>query len=240
MLTVCKCRPNKPIRISSNDAGEGMRPKHLAIQLSRLTPHPCLRLELEQYATEGDLAAYWMLAVDETDGLEGATVLDLGAGNGVLGVACLMLGAEHVTFVEADEDAIVALNANLAVLGEGFTSRSTVLTHRLGVDEADLPQVDLVVTNPPWGTQTAKADRPLLEAAFARAKRAVHVLHHSDAAHLESMGRDEGWEHERLMRTDFRLPAAYLHHTKRSLSTDVTCWRFHRPGDAQLPDAPNS
>jgi len=217
-----------------------MRPKHLAIQLSKLTPHPCLRLELEQYATEGDLAAYWMLAVNETDGLEGATVLDLGAGNGVLGVACLMLGAQHVTFVEVDEDAVAVLNANLAGLGDGFTSRATVLCHRLGMEEADLPLVDLVVTNPPWGTQTAKADRPLLEAAFSRAERAVHVLHHTDAAHLDGMGRDAGWEHERLMRTEFRLPAAYLHHSKRTVNTDVTCWRFHRTGDAQLPDATDS
>ena len=41
-----------------------MRPKHLAIELSKLAPHPCSSVELEQYATEGDLAAYWMLGVD--------------------------------------------------------------------------------------------------------------------------------------------------------------------------------
>ena len=48
-----------------------MRPKHLAIRLSKLTAHPCKDVLLEQYATEGDLAAYWMLAVDQLDGLEG-------------------------------------------------------------------------------------------------------------------------------------------------------------------------
>ena len=58
-----------------------MRPKHLAIRLSKLTPHPCKDVTLEQYATEGDLAAYWMLAVDQLDDFEGKVVADLGAGN---------------------------------------------------------------------------------------------------------------------------------------------------------------
>ena len=31
--------------------------------LSKLTPHPCTDVSLEQYATEGDLAAYWMLTL---------------------------------------------------------------------------------------------------------------------------------------------------------------------------------
>ena len=42
-----------------------MRPKHLAMNLSKLQPHPCTDVTLEQYATEGDLAAYWLLAVEE-------------------------------------------------------------------------------------------------------------------------------------------------------------------------------
>ena len=63
-----------------------MRPKHLAIELSKLEPHPCNSVELEQYATEGDLAAFWLLAIDQLDNLENKSVLDLGAGNGILGL----------------------------------------------------------------------------------------------------------------------------------------------------------
>ena len=40
-------------------------------------------MELEQYQTEGNLAALWLSQIDSLDGLEGKTVLDLGAGNGV-------------------------------------------------------------------------------------------------------------------------------------------------------------
>lgn len=211
-----------------------MRPKHLAMRLSKLVPHPCGRLELEQYVTEGDLAAYWMLGVNETDGLSAQRVLDLGAGNGVLGIACLHLGAAHVTFVEADEEAVKALRVNVAALDSDLQERTTVVHAHLGLEEFAPPEVDIVVTNPPWGTQTPKADRPLLETAFSTSARSVHVLHHVNAGHIEAMGSACGWVHEHLLRTEFRLPAQYQHHTKRSMTTDVMCWRFHRHGDAQL------
>ena len=75
--------------------------RHLAIALSKLPPNPCNSVELEQYQTEGNLAALWLSQIDGKDGLEGKTVLDLGAGNGILGHGAQLLGAE-VTFVECD------------------------------------------------------------------------------------------------------------------------------------------
>ena len=103
-----------------------MRPKHLAIRLSKLTAHPCKDVLLEQYATEGDLAAYWMLAVDQLDGFEGKVVVDLGAGNGILGIGALLLGAAQVVFVETDEEALGVLRSNVASL-EDDLPRSCLL-----------------------------------------------------------------------------------------------------------------
>ncbi|MBL6743446.1 MAG: methyltransferase [Candidatus Poseidonia sp.] len=212
-----------------------MRPKHLAIQLSRLAPHPCLRVELEQYATEGDLAAYWMLAVDQIDGIEGQHIVDLGSGNGILGIAALLLGARKVTFVETDEDALEVLQSNINSLDESLLAQANVINARIGRDALDLAAVDLIVMNPPWGVQTAKADRPFLELAFGSDASAVHVLHSEKAAHIEPLAKDLGWEWEHIIRTVFRLPPTYMHHSQRRGDTEVMCWRFHRPGDARLP-----
>ncbi len=214
-----------------------MRPKHLAMALSKLTPHPCADVTLEQYATEGDLAAYWMLAVDELDRVENRVIADLGAGNGILGVACLLLGAAHVHFHECDEETVEVLNMNLAGLGETFTGRWTVHRIVLGEDEVDLSEVDIVVMNPPWGVQKNKADRPFLDAAFSSKAQSVHLLHSAGAAHVEAAGSDHGWDNERVLRTDFRLPPTYAHHAKRKGKTEVQCWRFFRPGDARLVPA---
>ncbi len=211
-----------------------MRPKHLAMALSKLTPHPCADVTLEQYATEGDLAAYWMLAVDELDRVENRVIADLGAGNGVLGVACLLLGAAHVHFYECDEETEMVLKTNLAGLGETFAGRWTVHCVVLGQDDVDLSEVDIVVMNPPWGVQKSKADRPFLKAAFASKAQSVHLLHSAGAAHVEAVGLGHGWDNEHVLRTDFRLPPTYTHHAKRKGKTEVQCWRFFRPGDARL------
>jgi putative methylase len=213
----------------------GMRPKHLAIRLSKLTPHPCKDVTLEQYATEGDLAAYWMLAVDQLDGLEGKVVADLGAGNGILGIGALLLGARRVVFVETDEDALEVLRSNVVSLGHELAQRAEVIAARVGVDDLPIDDVDLVVMNPPWGVQRERADRPFLEAAFNSAGLAVHLLHSDRASHVEAVAASHDWEAEAVLRTEFRLPPTYEHHAKRTGTTDVQCWRFHRTGDARLP-----
>src|SRR5919201_2967065 len=45
--------------------------------------------------------------------LDGATVLDLFAGSGALGLEALSRGAESAVFVESDRDACRTINANL-------------------------------------------------------------------------------------------------------------------------------
>ena len=124
--------------------------------LSKLVPHPCADVTLEQYATEGDLAAYWMLAVDQLDGLEGRVVADLGAGNGILGIAALMLGASRVLFVEADPAAVAVLEENLAGLDDSLAARASVIAARVGRDDVALDETDLIIMNPPWGVQQGK------------------------------------------------------------------------------------
>ena len=211
-----------------------MRPKHLAIKLSKLTPHPCENVALEQYATEGDLASYWMLAVDQLDGFERSTVVDMGAGNGILGIGALLLGASEVVFVESDPTALEALEANIDSLDDELRARARIPPATVGLDEVPLEGVDIIVMNPPWGVQREKADRPFLEAAFASKATSIHVLHSDRATHLEPMAKEHGWWAETVLRTEFRLPATYEHHAQRKGKTDVKCWRFFREGNAQL------
>src|SRR3954453_16890547 len=44
---------------------------------------------------------------------DGATVLDVFAGSGALGLEALSRGAEHATFVDSDREACRTINANL-------------------------------------------------------------------------------------------------------------------------------
>lgn len=211
-----------------------MRPKHLAIKLSKLAPHPCKDVSLEQYATEGDLASYWMLAVDELDGFEQSTVVDMGAGNGILGIGALLLGASKVIFVETDPAALEAIETNIDALEKNLQGRAELWPATVGLDELPLEGVDIIVMNPPWGVQREKADRAFLEAAFGSKAASIHVLHSDKATHLEPMAREQGWWAEVVLRTEFRLPPTYAHHAQRKGKTDVKCWRFFREGNARL------
>lgn len=207
----------------------------MAIELSKLKPHPHNSVELEQYATEGDLAAFWILAIDQLDNLENKTVLDLGSGNGILGLGTAYLGANRVCLVEADEDAHLISKQNSDKIVKKFEADISSIHAKIGSQEIKIPyRPDIVVMNPPWGFQTEKADRPLLELAFSLDADAIYVLHSAKAKHIEAMAKDFGYDGEIVFETDFRLPATYSHHSKNKSTTDARCWRFHKSGDAKL------
>ena len=78
--------------------------------------------------------------------LEGATVLDLFAGSGALGIEALSRGAAHATFVERDRTACAAIRDNLRKTD--FLAQATVL--QADATKATLPAVDVVFADPPY------------------------------------------------------------------------------------------
>jgi 16S rRNA (guanine966-N2)-methyltransferase len=79
--------------------------------------------------------------------VEGATVLDLFAGSGALGIEALSRGAAHATFVERDRAALDALRANLGACRLG-PDRATVV---VGDAFAHLDgPYDLALLDPPY------------------------------------------------------------------------------------------
>jgi putative methylase len=190
-----------------------MRLRHLAMALSRLPPHPQRDVELEQYATEGDFAARWVAEIVQGGDLDETTrVVDLGAGNGILGIACHLAGCASVLLVEIDS----------ACLHE----QHDVEWLNADVGEWGRTDVDLVVMNPPWGVQIPRADRPFLEAAFTSEAKVIHLLHSARATHLEALGKSHGWTGEVILSGQFRLPPQYDHHAAKDAVTDVSVWRF--------------
>ena len=143
-----------------------MRLRHLAMELSKLPPHPQHDVTLEQYATEGDFAARWIAEIITRGDLDETTrVVDLGAGNGILGIGCHLAGSASTLLVEVDHNCQHEYEGVDWLIGDvqGWTGEN----------------VDLVIMNPPWGAQTPKADRPFLETAFNSAAKVIYLLHSS-------------------------------------------------------------
>lgn len=83
--------------------------------------------------------------------LSGATVVDLFAGSGALGLEALSRGASHVEFVEVGKSAVTALRANVAALD----AEERVKVHRFDalrfVDRLDEGSFDIAFADPPYG-----------------------------------------------------------------------------------------
>ena len=79
--------------------------------------------------------------------VDGATVLDVFAGSGALGLEALSRGAERATFVDSDRDACRTINANL----DKLRLNATVLCQdALRALAAERGTYDLVLADPPY------------------------------------------------------------------------------------------
>lgn len=81
--------------------------------------------------------------------LEGATVMDLFAGSGALGIEALSRGASSCTFVDSDSVATEVISRNLRTLG--LVEQSRVVAGRVETVIRSLGPADLVLVDPPYG-----------------------------------------------------------------------------------------
>lgn len=104
----------------------------------------------------------WLSALQHD--VPGATVLDLFAGSGALGLEALSRGAAHVTFVERAAAPLRALQANIDALdaaGEVTVVKGEAVRF---VEALDAAAFDIVLADPPYDTGEAAR----LVDAFAR------------------------------------------------------------------------
>jgi 16S rRNA (guanine966-N2)-methyltransferase len=81
--------------------------------------------------------------------ISGASVLDLFAGSGALGIEALSRGAAHATFVDDADPARAAIKQNLEVLG--LEDRATLINASLRTAPLPGGPFDLVFADPPYG-----------------------------------------------------------------------------------------
>lgn len=124
-------------------------------------------------------------ALSSLDVLVGATVADLYAGSGALGIEALSRGAEHCTFVEKDRAALSAIHDNIATLG--LSGRTRVVSGDALIMSKGL-DVDIVFADPPYGFDQWPALLATVHAAFVVAESAGEI----DAS--------DGWQQTRVKR----------------------------------------
>ena len=120
--------------------------------------------------------------------IDGATVLDLFAGSGALGIEALSRGAAHVTFVDQQPRGLAILRQNLDVLG--FRERSQIVrgdvVHWLESQPAILASSDFVFLDPPY--DDVVLDRALVHLDRS-ATQATVFAEHSKRQQLPALTR---------------------------------------------------
>ena len=203
-----------------------MKLRQLAMRLSNLKAHPGNNLDLEQYSITGNLAARWISDILSFGDINySSTVADLGAGNGILGIGCQLAGAKKSIFFESDSNACKVIKDNL--INESLIKSAKVINQHISKDNIPIIDSDIIITNPPWGRQLEKADRPFLDAILASGKTA-HILHSSNATHITKLFENAGWSVEKYGEADFALPAKYMHHNRQRGKTIAGFWRVSK------------
>lgn len=83
------------------------------------------------------------------DCIEGATVVDLFAGSGAMGIESLSRGASQVVLVEASAEAVDVIRENLEVLGDDKVRATVVRSDALRY-VADAPLFEVALADPPY------------------------------------------------------------------------------------------
>jgi predicted RNA methylase len=201
-----------------------MRLRSLAIQLSKLQEISSPNLNLEQYQTEGEIAARWLFDIQSFDDLKpGCRVVDLGCGNGILGIGAVLMGAGSAILVDSDEKSCEVSTRNVESLG--ISDSVKIVNSKIGEKDIEIREADIVVSNPPWGTQKKASDRPFLEEIISIGTIA-HLMHSSQATHIRNFFNEFGWSPEEYGDLDFALPATYGHHSRMRGRTRASLWRI--------------
>ena len=133
-------------------------------------------------------ARRWMDIHSFGDMQEGCKVADLGAGNGIIGLGSFLVGARSSILLEADQ---MVRNRPKNAKQMGFTDSVRIIQSTLGTDSLDIGSADLIISNPPWGRQSPKADRPFLDAILS-SQIISHIMHSAEASHIEPLSRGPG------------------------------------------------
>ncbi|MCA9478487.1 MAG: RsmD family RNA methyltransferase [Nanoarchaeota archaeon] len=197
--------------------------KELAIYLSKLKVFEHPHIQLEQYPSDGDVAAKLLWEASNNGNIENQTIIDLGCGTGILGIGALLLGAKHIVFVDIDATVFSTLKENIKILEEEYEFPGTFEFVNSDVSSFNknliAPETDtenLIVTmNPPFGTKIKHADKKFLECA-KRLSNHIYSMHKTTTkVFLEAYARTNEFEMAWQETTSFPLKNVYKNDRKK-------------------------
>lgn len=200
--------------------------KQIECRLSRLSGFKNPRVQLEQYATDSHLAANLVYLAQ--DDICGKSVVDLGAGCGILTLATSLLEPAYQLSVELDSDAIKTFLDNASLFDyEGEIVQANVLEFKSNF------LFDTVIMNPPFGTKNnAGIDVEFLEKALEitdKENGIVYSMHKTSTRSFLSK-QVEKWNAtmQVVAEMSFTIPKQFKFHRENSVNIMVDLIKIKR------------
>lgn len=184
-------------------------------------------VDLEQYTTPTELAATIIHEADLRGDIDGRTVIDLGAGTGMLALAAALRSPTLTVGVELDRDALAT-----ALENEGRVGTSATVEWLQGdagnPPIATDPSRTTVVMNPPFGAQEGSrgADKPFLDAARSLGSVSYSVHNAGSRDFIEAYADDHDGEVTHAFAAEFDIDHQFDHHTEAHTGIDTEVYRI--------------
>lgn len=199
-----------------------MSQKHLSRTLSKLSPFKKPNMMLEQYTTNCDVAAELLWSMSMRGLIKNKSVLDLGAGTGLLGIGALLLGARKVTFLEKDVHAVEILKENLKRVSSEYELGHYQIINDDVSNVSD--QHDVTIMNPPFGTKIKRIDTIFLEKAFDLSRYVLTIHKTSTKDYIKNVFFDNDFELLDVFDFEYKLKKTLLRHEKLVKTIFVTAF----------------
>jgi putative methylase len=174
---------------------------------------------LEQYVTPTPMVSEILYLALLKGDIEGKSVYDLGCGTGRFAIGARLLGAEEVTGIDADGDAIAVARENAAALAADVNWVVSDIKDIKG-------KCDTVIQNPPFGVRRAGADRPFLEKALQLAEVVYSIHKKSTREFIYGFIEKKGGRITDMKEFSFSIPHTYVFHRKEKKEIGVDVYRI--------------
>lgn len=198
----------------------------LAVILSKLKQFYESKVRDEQYSTDSEIAADILSKGEILGDFADKTVVDLGAGTGILGIGALLKGANKVIFVEKDNCALKITKENYENIKSEHLIGDAIFENK---DIAEFSHnADTVIMNPPFGTKKEHADKEFLKKAFETAKIVYSFHKTTTRKFVEAFAKDSNFKITHSWDFEFPLKQTMKFHEKKIKKIAVSAFRFQQ------------
>ncbi|MBI2673379.1 methyltransferase [Candidatus Woesearchaeota archaeon] len=197
--------------------------KELAVLLSQLKTFHKPKLKLEQYQTDSEIAAELLWNAYLGGNIQKKVIMDLGCGNGILGIGALALGASEGVFCDIDDAALNLAIENCELIEGILTKKFKTSFSNCNFSECN-KRVDVVLENPPFGTKNEHIDSLFLEQAFKLSK-IVYSFHKIETKDfIINFAKSHGFKVIDIITFKMPLKATFSFHKKKIYNVGVGCF----------------